>query len=242
VKRSGLLLVILAALTGAFTTSASATGSHLNPCHLLRSCPSDNHSYVWHDLVCTSHSWERYDVDTKTVVYGGHTYWCHPNAVVTPPADTPTVTGALGVRTKTSGCHYGVSQGFAVLPDLACSPGAADPLVTADNLQQTVCVSGYTKTVRNVSQATKNAVYAEYGIATHAPYSYEVDHIVSLELGGSNSIANLYPEAYAGTYGARKKDVIENSLHQQICAGTMTLSDAQHTIAGDWLSYYLTHH
>ena len=54
----------------------------------------------------------------------------------------------------------------------------------------------YAHSVRNVSAATKRAVYAEYGIASHQPGKYEVDHLISLELGGSNDIRNLWPESY----------------------------------------------
>jgi hypothetical protein len=55
-----------------------------------------------------------------------------------------------------------------------------------------VCRSGYTARVRHVTSSLKDQVYAEYGIASHAPGEYEVDHLVPLELGGSNSIANLF--------------------------------------------------
>src|SRR4051812_42348034 len=65
-------------------------------------------------------------------------------------------------------------------PDRHCTPGAAFVGVTAGQ----VCTPGYSKSVRNVSQSTKDKVYREYGIRRHAPGSYEVDHLVSLELGG----------------------------------------------------------
>jgi hypothetical protein len=122
-----------------------------------------------------------------------------------------------------------------VLPDRRCSPGAIDPAVTQDDIQSTICVSGYTSRVRNVPTSEKNAVYREYGITHHAPYSYEVDHIVSLELGGSNNIANLYPEAYANPNGARIKDKLENHLHAVVCSGQVRLPEAQRAIAINWL-------
>jgi hypothetical protein len=60
----------------------------------------------------------------------------------------------------------------------------------------TVCIPGYAKSVRHVSGRTKAAVCAEYGIAAHQPGEYEIDHLISLELGGSNDIKNLWPESY----------------------------------------------
>jgi hypothetical protein len=85
-----------------------------------------------------------------------------------------------------------------------------------------------------VSGSEKNAVFAAYGIRSHVPYSYEIDHLISLELGGSNSIRNLWPEPYAGPGGARTKDAIENRLHAQVCAHSISLRAAQVEILRWW--------
>jgi hypothetical protein len=114
-------------------------------------------------------------------------------------------------------------------PDPRLTPGATFPVTAAQ-----VCVSGYSSSVRSVSDAENKAVYAEYGIASHAPYSYEVDHLISLELGGSNDIRNLWPEAYAGVGGAHAKDAIENELHAQVCSGGISLATAQAEIVRWW--------
>ena len=45
-------------------------------------------------------------------------------------------------------------------PDTHCTPGATFSGVTA----QQVCTPGYSKSVRNVPQSTKDKVYREYGI------------------------------------------------------------------------------
>ena len=135
----------------------------------------------------------------------------------------------FGVQTKTSGCaaHGG-------LPDSACTPGAIFTTAT----QAKICQSGYASSVRNVPTSEKNDVYAEYGIASHSPGQYEVDHLVSLELGGSNDIANLWPELASPTPGFHQKDQVENYLHDQVCLGTITLAAAQQEIATDWLAVY----
>ena len=135
----------------------------------------------------------------------------------------------FGVQTKTSGCQ---AQGG--LPDPGCTPGALMDGATVDK----ICQAGYASSVRNVPQSEKDAVYAEYGIASHYAGEYEVDHLVSLELGGSNDIANLWPEAASPTPGFHQKDQVENYLHDQVCSGAISLQQAQVEIATNWLQVY----
>jgi len=116
------------------------------------------------------------------------------------------------------------------LPDVSCSPGAVFANITAAQ----VCKAGYAQSVRDVSQAEKDRVYAEYGVAKHPTGSYEIDHLVSLEIGGSNDIRNLWPQSYTGPYNAHMKDQVEDFLHTQVCGGKMTLKDAQTEIATNW--------
>ncbi len=146
-----------------------------------------------------------------------------------PPTTIPPTPGPgtpLGQRTKTSGCVS--SNG---LPDSACTPGAIFPDATVDQ----ICTPGYSSSVRNVPPEEKDQVYSEYGIASHSPGEYEVDHLVSLELGGSNDIANLWPEPADPRPGFHEKDQVENYLHDQVCSGKISLQQAQTEIATDWL-------
>lgn len=114
---------------------------------------------------------------------------------------------------------------FAVLPDPVLTPG---DVVTTVAIEQ-LCTPGFTSTVRNVPAATKRAVSKDY----HDKYPdwpagpYEVDHRISLELGGSNDRKNLWIEPIAD---ARRKDVVENRLHRQMCKGEISLAEAQHMI------------
>jgi hypothetical protein len=100
-----------------------------------------------------------------------------------------------------------------------------------------VCRSGYASRVRDVPESEAEAVYSRYGVA-HVPYAHEVDHLVSLELGGSNAIANLWPEPYAGRWGAHTKDALENRLHDLVCSGAIRLRYAQRIEARNWVSAY----
>ncbi|HEX2863390.1 MAG TPA: hypothetical protein VHN99_02370 [Deinococcales bacterium] len=102
-----------------------------------------------------------------------------------------------------------------------------------------VCRKGYAGTVRNVPSSVKNLVYKRYGIVSRKPGEYEVDHLISLELGGSNSIQNLWPQSYiTQPLNAHVKDKLENKLHSLACAGTITLAAAQKAVATDWVAAY----
>jgi hypothetical protein len=120
-------------------------------------------------------------------------------------------------------------------PDPQLTPGVADPGVTQSNIGSTICVPGYSRRVRNVPQSENDEVYREYGITHHAPGEYEVDHLISLELGGSNDIHNLWPEPYAGPDNAHTKDGMENRLHAEVCAGQITLARGQDEIVHWWM-------
>lgn len=98
---------------------------------------------------------------------------------------------------------------------------------------------GFARERRHVDPELRRQVFAEYGIATPQPRgAYEVDHLIPLELGGDNSIANLWPEAAAPVPGFHEKDEVENVLHAQVCSGAMALGAAQGLIAADWVSVW----
>lgn len=144
---------------------------------------------------------------------------------------------ALPPPSKTSSCQE--NNG---LPDSACTPGAIDPHVSQSTIASTICVSGYTKTVRPSSSYTntlKTQQITAYGYSDTNLSDYEEDHLISLELGGSpDNPANLWPEPHSEIYGSTKKDSVENYLHSQVCSGTISLAEAQHEIATDWVAIY----
>jgi hypothetical protein len=140
------------------------------------------------------------------------------------------VTVLISPRTKTSGCTLSPN------PDRRCSPGSYYSKLT----KAVLCSSGFhTSDIRNVPESEKHAVEIEYGMVPRAyGTTLEIDHIVSLELGGSNDIANLFPEKAAPSPGYRVKDKLENRLHALICSGEMTLRAAQRGIAQNWQLLY----
>jgi hypothetical protein len=160
----------------------------------------------------------------------------------TPPAGGPPTskitlgeTVDLNRRTRTHGCALGP------LPDRRCSPGAYYAKLT----KAVICSPSFrTSTLPQVTRATKRDVELEYGLA---PKSYgktlEIDRIVPLELGGSNSIANLYPEK--ATFSTRSpgyhvKDRLEHRLSTMVCSGQISLPSARRQLASSWEKLYET--
>ena len=168
-------------------------------------------------------------------------------AVSTPSTTPPTVpvTPSPPATRKTGGIVLNAAG--AVLPNHARTPGAVNPSVSQANIGQTICVSGWTATIRPPSSYTTDLKGAQ--LASGYTYKgdaakgdYEEDHLISLELGGAPSAeANLWPEPYRAPEGARVKDVVESKLHTLVCHGTITLATAQRAIATNWWAAYQTY-
>jgi hypothetical protein len=130
------------------------------------------------------------------------------------------------------------SQAYLPLPDPSCTPGAYNPDVTQSTIDSTICVSGWTATVRpstSYTNALKIKQIAQYGYSDTSTADYEEDHQVPLELGGAPKAAtNLWPEPRYGTKTAGNKDAVENKLKKAVCNGTVTLSAARKAIATNW--------
>lgn len=127
------------------------------------------------------------------------------------------------------------------LPDPQITPGAINPAVTQDNIHSTICMSGWTKTIRPPASFTNKLKAQQMAAAglTGNLSDFEEDHLISLELGGApRDPQNLWPELWNGDWGARRKDVIETRLKRMVCDGAITLSVAQHDIATDWIAAY----
>jgi hypothetical protein len=155
-----------------------------------------------------------------------------PSTDVVSPATDTTTTGSVTETPAAPSSDYA-----AYLPNPSLTPGDTLDVTAAD-----ICVSGYSSKVRDVPDSVKNQAYQEYGILTHAPRAYEVDHLISLELGGSNSIKNLWPESYTGPWNAHIKDKLENHLHSLVCNGTLDLKTAQMEISTDWIAAYIKYY
>jgi|SRR5271157_1068574 len=123
------------------------------------------------------------------------------------------------------------------------SPGAIDDRVTQEDVQDTICVPGYTSKVRP-PRSFMNKLKRQLMQQNHLPgeeRDYELDHIIPLELGGCPScLTNLWMEPWVFP-GAHEKDLVEDYLHREVCKGHIKLADAQQMIIHDWYAVYLTY-
>ena len=125
-------------------------------------------------------------------------------------------------------------QPTPVLPDPKLTPGDVFDVTIQD-----ICIPGYSSKVRAVPKALRIQAYRKYGITSSNPGDYQLDHLIPLSLGGSNSIRNLWPQSYnTSPWNAHVKDTLENRLHNLVCAGKVELETAQHEIASDWIKAY----
>jgi len=210
-SRKAVMAVVPAILAGATAVSAAAGA----PPGASARCRDGTFSYSVHRSGTCSH-------------HGGVAAWLAVVAV--PAARAADRTVLIAPRTRVGGCRRGPE------PDRRCSPGAYDTALT----KAVICSGSFrTTTARNVPESEKFAVEREYGLPAR-PYgrTLEIDHIVSLELGGSNSIANLFPEPGSGTANYHVKDRLENRLHALVCSGALGLREAQREIATNWESLY----
>jgi hypothetical protein len=145
----------------------------------------------------------------------------------------------------TNACTTRMASGFP-LPDPACTPGAINPTLSTGVLRdpgfRTCCVRSHATTEQEKAQT-----YEWYSIKhpihnTGADQTCELDHLVSLELGGADTLDNIWPQC--GPVGVslseryfKQKDMVENYLAKQVKEGKMDLGDAQKGIASDWTQY-----
>lgn len=190
------------------------------------------------------------------------------------------VVAALGITVSASSHHRptptttttivvaGDCKMNGALPDTTCTPGALNPAVTQANIQQTICVKGYTATIRpplsytgplkrkimghgSYSVSYNGQQYSDHGYGTtYSASQVELDHLVPLEVGGAPADPhNLWPEpggvdkitlnVNGQNASSQIKDAFENWSREQLCTGKETLAKAQHDFMTDWLSAYI---
>jgi hypothetical protein len=129
--------------------------------------------------------------------------------------------------------QHPVRPNVRVLPDPRLTPGLARTVNRDD-----VC-SASSRPNLQISATLARQVFREYGVTDPPAGAYEVDYLISPELGGADDIRNAWPEPYTGSeWSAHVKDALEERLRRMVCNKTLDLSAAQQEIADDWVSSY----
>jgi hypothetical protein len=175
-----------------------------------------------------------------------------PAVTLTPaaPTNTPAVPTRTATVTFTPRAPTATPAGPTVspddkpfLPNPDWQPGVNNPNVTQDNIQTTICVSGYSSRIRppvSYTDALKKQQIPQYGYADKNLANYEEDHLIALEDGGHpTDPMNLWPQPrHTQPWNASFKDTLENVLHGMVCAGQLPLATARQALATDWVAAY----
>jgi hypothetical protein len=149
------------------------------------------------------------------------------------PARWPALVGLAAAVVALLAAYVAISKrGESAVPSQKLTPGAVRSVAKDE-----VCSANVQPFV--VPVALQRRVFEEYGIRNASPDAYEVDYLITPELGGAADIRNLWPEPYSATvWNAHVKDQLEDRLHQMVCDGQLDLATAQHDIATDWIAAY----
>jgi hypothetical protein len=137
----------------------------------------------------------------------------------------------LGTGTKVKNCRL---QG--ALPDPDCTPGVALSGITA----QEICSPEFSASQETSSTGVLEQLYFQYSLIPDHTEPYYVDHLISLSLGGSDDMANLWPQRTEPRPGYNEKNRVEKYLHEEVCSGRMSLESAQQQVASNWIRVFLS--
>jgi hypothetical protein len=149
-----------------------------------------------------------------------------PDAGAAAVTQQPSKTKLLARRTAATSCEL-----EGLLPDRACSPGA----IYTDATAQIICAPLYASRAFDMRRSAMAAVYHQYGIPRQQRGLYEIDHVVPLELGGSNDPANLFPQLRPQK---RAKNALDRRLQRLVCDSQRSLRLTQRAIARNWVAVY----
>lgn len=131
------------------------------------------------------------------------------------------------------------------LPDPAITPGATDPEVTADNIQESICKQkpiswsqAHLPPASWLEDMEKQQI-EQYHYSDTSPKHYHEDHLIPLSLGGHpTDIRNIWPQPLVAKWSARRKDYLEEVISRKVCKGEMTLNEAQDLFRTNWIDAY----
>jgi len=162
-----------------------------------------------------------------------------------PAGVDPTASTALTIPGANAHCTLKMSHGYP-LPDNSCTPGAINPTVTLEVLRGSEFKTGCERNKAS-TYVQKKATYNAYAVEkpdnnSGQNQTCELDHLISLELGGAETVDNIWPQCGPDEVTLNEryfkiKDGVENYLAAAVKSGAIALDKAQHGIAEDWTQY-----
>lgn len=151
-----------------------------------------------------------------------------------PPAEGPaasdqTAAGAPGPTGEVAPASARLDR-----PRQDLTPGSVLPVGVDE-----ICGGGGVTGVPAVAAQVPRQVFEAYGVDYRRAAEYELDFLITPELGGAPEPRNLWPQPYrAGVWNAYVKDELERELQDLVCRGTLDLATAQQELADDWIAAY----
>jgi hypothetical protein len=124
-------------------------------------------------------------------------------------------------------------NGQAGLPSSFLTPGDSRKVT-----KEQICAPGYLASIKPTSSSTKEEAFSRYGLRDGQSKTDVLDHLIPVELGGTDSVENLWPEPARGEWNATQKDALEQKLLTMVCDGTLTVKQAQTAIKKNWVQAY----
>jgi hypothetical protein len=143
--------------------------------------------------------------------------------------------GVLAVISGLPGLHRSVADIAVSLPNRALTPGMTHSVSLQD-----ICAAEDEDLDPAVPYSRQEAVFREYGISIdRSAKDFQVDYLISPQLGGTDDVRNLWPQSYGETrWNARAKDALERHLSRMVCEKKIDLAEAQREIATNWIAAY----
>jgi hypothetical protein len=145
----------------------------------------------------------------------------------------------IGRRLLIYGC---IVSGTLAAPSIATAqrPSYKTPGATAKVKMDQLCAADFPTSMKPVANWQRTEALGRYGIRSE-DFSGDLDHLVPVSLGGSNDPDNLWPFRASGTFTFEAKQALEVKLHEMMCAGKISLKDAQEEFRRDWTKAYQRH-
>ena len=146
------------------------------------------------------------------------------------------LTWLVNPRTTGSGSRV-LSTSVVMLPNPDLTPGIASAVTVSE-----ICATRRPHRPEPVPLDVRRRVFESYGADLARSAEYELDYLITPELGGVADARNLWPQPFAGTpWNAHVKDELELHFRRMACDGAIDLAAAQREMATDWIAAYKRH-